>query len=210
MAHRSGRKKSSYGVLGRFQLDESAIEAQAMRHCSSNLERLDRTLSLLESRRRKVLLEIEAYRATLAERLRQAAENIAGRTPNAEGYRCLRLRAADVERLWWYSGRIILSGAIAYSSTNCGAASSMCHITNIAGGGSATSRCSSSSLRRAAYRKMDLRLHCRLRGNCVSHSRGLLGRELVRDHRFGTHNIGYLQKDLGAALARIDLVRTRT
>jgi hypothetical protein len=69
-------RKEVMELLGQFHLDESAIEAQAMRKCFSDLERLDRRLSLLESRRRQVLLEIEAYRATLAERMRQVAEEI--------------------------------------------------------------------------------------------------------------------------------------
>src|SRR5262249_20920336 len=42
-------------ILSRFDLDESAIEAEAIRRSSSDLELLDRMLTSLESRRDKAL-----------------------------------------------------------------------------------------------------------------------------------------------------------
>src|SRR6516164_2155167 len=48
-------KKQVSEILSRFGLDESAIEAEAIRRSSSDLELLDRMLSSLESRRNKAL-----------------------------------------------------------------------------------------------------------------------------------------------------------
>src|SRR5262249_24608773 len=53
-------------LLSRFQLDQSAIEAEAIRMSSSDLEVLDRMLSSSESRRDEALRYVAAYRATLA------------------------------------------------------------------------------------------------------------------------------------------------
>jgi hypothetical protein len=51
-------------TLGRFNLDESAIEAEAIRKSSSDLELLDRMLTSLESRRNKALACVAEYRGT--------------------------------------------------------------------------------------------------------------------------------------------------
>jgi hypothetical protein len=72
---REGKKKVSE-VLARFQLDESAIEAEAIRRSSSDLELLDRMLTSLESRRNKALGCVAEYRASLAHQLRESAERI--------------------------------------------------------------------------------------------------------------------------------------
>src|SRR5207249_10443109 len=48
-------KKQVSEILSEFELDESAIEAEAIRASSSDLELLDRMLASLESRRDKVL-----------------------------------------------------------------------------------------------------------------------------------------------------------
>jgi hypothetical protein len=48
-------KKQVSEILARFNLDESAIEAEAIRRSSSDLELLDRMLTSLESRRNKAL-----------------------------------------------------------------------------------------------------------------------------------------------------------
>ena len=63
-------------TLSRFDLDESAIEAEAIRKSSSELELLDRMLSSLESRRNKALGCVAEYRASLAHQLRESADRI--------------------------------------------------------------------------------------------------------------------------------------
>ena len=63
-------------TLNRFDLDESAIEAEAIRRSSSDLELLDRMLTSLESRRNKALGCIAEYRASLAHQLRESAGRI--------------------------------------------------------------------------------------------------------------------------------------
>jgi predicted component of type VI protein secretion system len=63
-------------TLGRFNLDESAIEAKAIRASSSVLELLDRMLTSLESRRDKALGCVAEYRASLAQQLRESADRI--------------------------------------------------------------------------------------------------------------------------------------
>jgi hypothetical protein len=63
-------------VLDRFGLDESAIEAEAIRRSASDLELLDRMLTSLESRRNKALRCIAEYRFGLAQQLRESADQI--------------------------------------------------------------------------------------------------------------------------------------
>ena len=63
-------------TLRRFDLDESAIEAEAIRKSSSDLELLDRMLTSLESRRDKALGCVAEYRASLAHQLRESADRI--------------------------------------------------------------------------------------------------------------------------------------
>jgi len=63
-------------TLSRFNLDESAIEAEAIRKSSADLELLDRMLTSLESRRNKALGCIAEYRASLAHQLQENAERI--------------------------------------------------------------------------------------------------------------------------------------
>jgi hypothetical protein len=69
-------KKRVSAILSRFRLDESAIEAEAIRRSSSDLELLDRMLTSLESRRDKALRCVAEYRASLAHRLRESADRI--------------------------------------------------------------------------------------------------------------------------------------
>jgi hypothetical protein len=69
-------KKQVSETLSRFGLDESAIEAEAIRRSSSDLELLDRMLSSLESRRDKALACVAGYRASLAHQLRESADRI--------------------------------------------------------------------------------------------------------------------------------------
>src|SRR5262249_1820964 len=64
-------KKQVSEILARFDLEESAIEAEAIRRSSSELDLLDRMLTSLESRRDKALGCVAQYRASLAHQLRQ-------------------------------------------------------------------------------------------------------------------------------------------
>ena len=85
-------KKEVSELLGRFELDESAIEAEAIRRSSSNLELLDRMLSSLESRRDKALGCVAQYRASLAHQLRESADRI------IDGKGVLRLEHASSKK----------------------------------------------------------------------------------------------------------------
>jgi hypothetical protein len=69
-------KKQISEILSRFDLDESAIEAEAIRGSSSDLELLDQMLASLESRRNKALGCVAEYRASLAHQLRESADRI--------------------------------------------------------------------------------------------------------------------------------------
>jgi hypothetical protein len=69
-------KKVVSKILSQFQLDESAIEAEAIRLSFSDLEFLDKMLASLESRRDKALRRIGDYRESLARQLRESADRI--------------------------------------------------------------------------------------------------------------------------------------
>ena len=69
-------KKQVSEILSGFDLDESAIEAEAITRSSSDLEVLDRMLTSLESRRNKALGCVAEYRASLAHQLRESADRI--------------------------------------------------------------------------------------------------------------------------------------
>jgi hypothetical protein len=69
-------KKEVSEILSKFELDESAIEAEAIRRSSSDLELLDRMLTSLESRRNKALGCVAEYRASLGQQLRESADRI--------------------------------------------------------------------------------------------------------------------------------------
>jgi hypothetical protein len=79
-------------TLSRFDLDESAIEAEAIRKSSSDLELLDGMLASLETRRNKALGCVAEYRASLAHQLRESADRI------IDGKDVLRLEDAASER----------------------------------------------------------------------------------------------------------------
>jgi hypothetical protein len=85
-------KKEVSEILSEFGLDESAIEAEAIRKSSSHLELLDRMLTSLESRRDKALGCVAQYRASLAHQLRESADRI------IDGNGVLRLEDAASER----------------------------------------------------------------------------------------------------------------
>jgi hypothetical protein len=85
-------KKRVSELLSRVKLDESAIEAEAIRRSSSDLELLDRMLTSLESRRNKALGCVAEYRASLAHQLRESADRI------IDGKGVLRLEDAASNR----------------------------------------------------------------------------------------------------------------
>src|SRR5262247_207250 len=85
-------KKQVSEILARFDLDESAIEAEAIRRSSSDLELLDGMLTSLESRRNKTLGCVAEYRASLAHQLRESTDRI------IDGKGVLRLEEAANER----------------------------------------------------------------------------------------------------------------
>jgi hypothetical protein len=85
-------KKRVSEILSRFDLDESAIEAEAIRRSSSDLELLDRMLTSLESRRNKALGCVAEYRTSLAQQLRDSADRI------IDGEGVLRLEDAASKR----------------------------------------------------------------------------------------------------------------
>jgi hypothetical protein len=63
-------------ILRQFQLDESAIEAEAIKRCLPDLELLDKMLCTLEARLNKTLRCIAEYRESLARQLRESADRI--------------------------------------------------------------------------------------------------------------------------------------
>ena len=69
-------KKKVSELLGKFQLDEIAIEAEAIRESSQHLELLDKMLRSLEVRRDRALALVVEYRVNLAHQLREAAERM--------------------------------------------------------------------------------------------------------------------------------------
>ena len=63
-------------LLSRFHLDESAIEAEAIRSVFSELEVLDKMLTLLESRRNKALRSIADYRGGFVKQVREVSNRV--------------------------------------------------------------------------------------------------------------------------------------
>jgi len=69
-------RKDLLKLLGRYHLDESAIEAEAIRLTSSDLEVIDRMLTFLRARLDRTLRCVADYRDGLAKRLRQSSDRI--------------------------------------------------------------------------------------------------------------------------------------
>jgi hypothetical protein len=63
-------------ILNRFHLDETAIEAEAIRCVAADLELLDGMLMSLEVRRNRALRSIADYRESFAERVQQVSDRI--------------------------------------------------------------------------------------------------------------------------------------
>ena len=72
---RSAKKRVSE-LLRKFQLDESAIEAEAFRMSAPDLEMLDRMLASYKSRRSKALRNIAECDVIFAQRLRDSSNRI--------------------------------------------------------------------------------------------------------------------------------------
>jgi hypothetical protein len=69
----SNRKTRAFvaKLLRKYDLDDSAIDAAAMRLCGEDLERLDRRLTVAEIRRDKALRFIYEYRQSIGRNFRQ-------------------------------------------------------------------------------------------------------------------------------------------
>lgn len=63
------------GVLGELKLDETAIEAEAIRISSANLDGIDRMLAAAKSRRSRAFRNIEDCRASFAKTIRNASDS---------------------------------------------------------------------------------------------------------------------------------------
>jgi hypothetical protein len=63
-------------LLKEFQLEESAIEAQAIRAVSKELDWLENMLISLEIRRERFLRQLELYREVFARRVRSSADRV--------------------------------------------------------------------------------------------------------------------------------------
>jgi len=63
-------------ILGRYQLDETAIEAEAIKSLMPELEVLDRMLMTLEVRRNRALRGITEYRESFAKRVQEGSARI--------------------------------------------------------------------------------------------------------------------------------------
>jgi len=64
-------KKKISETLAKYNLDMSAIEAEAFCQCSQQLERIEHLLAAAESRRDKALINVAFYRESLAPQLRR-------------------------------------------------------------------------------------------------------------------------------------------
>ena len=61
-------------ILGRFQLDQTAIEAEAIKSLAPDLEVLDRMLMTLEARRNRAIRGVAEYRESFAKRVQQGSD----------------------------------------------------------------------------------------------------------------------------------------
>jgi hypothetical protein len=75
ITHKEAKKQVSE-LLSQFELDESAIQAEAIRSCLADLERIERLLASLELRRTRALWFVAQYRESLAEQLKQSSDRI--------------------------------------------------------------------------------------------------------------------------------------
>ena len=69
-------KKQVAEILRQRQLDNSAIEAEAIRSLASELEMLDRMLTSLEGRRNRTIRFIAEYRESFAKKVRDGSDRL--------------------------------------------------------------------------------------------------------------------------------------
>ena len=69
-------RKEVLELLDKFHLDESAIEAEAIRSKFSEIETLDRMLTLQELRLNKALRSIAEYRNSFAKQVREVSNRV--------------------------------------------------------------------------------------------------------------------------------------
>jgi hypothetical protein len=69
-------KKQIAGLLQQFNLDETAIEAEAFRKSADDLERIDRLMASAEARRDKALMCIAQYRGSFGALLRESSDRL--------------------------------------------------------------------------------------------------------------------------------------
>jgi hypothetical protein len=69
-------KKQIAGLLREFNLDETAIEAEAFRKSADDLERIDRLMASAEARRDKALVCIAQYRGDFGVLLRESSDRL--------------------------------------------------------------------------------------------------------------------------------------
>jgi hypothetical protein len=69
-------KKEIAGLLQQFNLDETAIEAEAFRKSADDLERIDRLMASAEARRDKALMCIAQYRGNFGALLRESSDRL--------------------------------------------------------------------------------------------------------------------------------------
>ena len=69
-------KKQIADLLREFELDESAIEAEAIRQSTDDLERIDRLMASAEARRDKALVCVAQYRGDFGALLRDSSDRL--------------------------------------------------------------------------------------------------------------------------------------
>jgi hypothetical protein len=69
-------KKQIADLLREFELDESAIEAEALRQSAGDLERIDRLMASAEARRDKALFCVAQYRGGFGALLRDSSNRL--------------------------------------------------------------------------------------------------------------------------------------
>ena len=65
-------------MLKSFELDETAIEGEAIRKSADDLERIDRLMTSAEARRDKALVCIAQYRGDFGALLRESSNRLVG------------------------------------------------------------------------------------------------------------------------------------
>ena len=80
-ANRKTEKQKVMAILHEFDLDETAIEAEAVRLTWSDLELLDKMHASLRSRLDKALRSVADYRDSLARQMRQSSDRILENDP---------------------------------------------------------------------------------------------------------------------------------